>query len=375
MSYSLATLWHERQRFLPAILAVAFSALLIALQCGLVLGALSVVSISVDHTRADIWVGAPEVESVDVGSPIPERWAARLDMAEVDRWEPFIQGFSYWHKPKGGSELCVVMGARLYDGSLGAIDKLTPALRARLTEPGAVVVDEKDLARLDLPSSPAAIGQTAEVNGQRVRVVGIVQGLKGLGGAHVFCSIDTARTLLRLPAGQTTYLLARCRQPGAAATVVKQLHDRNPDMAAFTTGDFSSSTRRHWLFNTGAGIMLGMAAALGLLVGAVITSQTLYAATAASMRELAVLRALGIPRWRMNLTVIAQSFWVGLAGIIVSVPVIYGLAAVAQALDAKVLLGQQLLAATAAGTMIMALLSGLASLRSLRLAEPAALLR
>ena len=30
MSYSLATLWHERQRFLPGVLAVAFSALLIA---------------------------------------------------------------------------------------------------------------------------------------------------------------------------------------------------------------------------------------------------------------------------------------------------------------------------------------------------------
>ena len=44
MNFALATLWHERQRYLPGILAVAFSAVLIALTCGLLLGLLSVTS-------------------------------------------------------------------------------------------------------------------------------------------------------------------------------------------------------------------------------------------------------------------------------------------------------------------------------------------
>ena len=61
---------------------------------------------------------------------------------------------------------------------------------------------------------------------------------------------------------------------------------------------------------------------LGLLVGAVVTSQTLYAATAASLKEYAVLRALGIPRWRMALSVLGQSFWIGLAGVVIAVPAI-----------------------------------------------------
>src|SRR6516164_6446498 len=52
-SYSLATLWHERQRYLPGVLAVAFSALLIALQCGLLLGLFAITSIPIDHTAAD----------------------------------------------------------------------------------------------------------------------------------------------------------------------------------------------------------------------------------------------------------------------------------------------------------------------------------
>src|SRR5262249_60498804 len=85
-------------------------------------------------------------------------------------------------------------------------------------------------------------------------------------------------------------------------------------LSAFTSASFSLHSRLHWLTKTKAGIALGLAAALGLLVGAVVTSQTLYAATAAQLREYAVLRAMGIPRWRMALTVLAQSFWVGAAG-------------------------------------------------------------
>src|SRR5712691_10573546 len=90
MSYSLATLWHERQRFLPGVLAVAFSALLIALQCGLLLGLFSITSIPIDHTQADIWVGHPKVPSVDLGRPIPEAWMSYLAMPEVERFEPYM---------------------------------------------------------------------------------------------------------------------------------------------------------------------------------------------------------------------------------------------------------------------------------------------
>src|SRR5260370_17902205 len=96
-------------------------------------------------------------------------------------------------------------------------------------------------------------------------------------------------------------------------------------MTTFTSEDFSFRTRMHWLTMTRAGIALGCAAALGLLVGAVVTSQTLYAATAASLREYAVLQALGIPRWRMAASVLAQSFWVGTLGIAVAVPVVMAL--------------------------------------------------
>src|SRR5258708_10269413 len=142
MSYSLATLWHERQRFLPGVLAVAFSALLIALQIGLLLGLFSITSIPIDHSDADVWVGAPEVLSVDVGRAIPESYLARVwAQPEVESVELYLQGFAYWVKPNKGSELCILMGSRLEGDPMGAVHELTPALRAKLVEPGAIVVD------------------------------------------------------------------------------------------------------------------------------------------------------------------------------------------------------------------------------------------
>src|SRR5262249_52893093 len=113
----------------------------------------------------------------------------------------------------------------------------------------------------------------------------------------------------------------------------------------------------------------------GLMVGAVVTSQTLYAATVASLREYAVLRALGIPRWRMALSVLAQSFWVGVAGVALALPAAAALARLGDGMGAKVLLPGWLIGLAVGITMLMAVLSGLAALRSLRLVEPAVLLR
>jgi len=266
--------------------------------------------------------------------------------------------------------LCMVIGSRLEDDALGALKELTPELRARLTEPGSIIVDESEFERLGI----RGVGDVAEIIGRRVRVVGTVRGMRSIAGPYILCSTGTARPLLRLSGEQTTYVLARCKDRDAAPAVVERL-GKYANMAAFTSDDFSFRTRMHWLTKTKAGIALGCAAALGLLVGALVTSQTLYAATAASLREYAVLQALGIPRWRMAASVLAQSFWVGIIGIVFAVPVVIALVRVADLVSAPVQLPFKLLASAVLVTMTMALISGLAALRSLRMVEPATLLR
>lgn len=377
MNYSLATIWHERPRFLPGIGAVAFSAVLIALQCGLLLGLFKITSIPIDHSRADVWVGSPEVLSVDLGRPIPLNQISRVaGDPRVERVEPYYQAFASWIKPDGGSELCIVIGTSVEDDSLGAVTELTPELRTALTEPNSIVIDSTERNRLGV----TGIGDYAEINKVRVRIVGEVTGLKSLAGPYVFCSRPTAKVVLKAmtPKDHATYLLLKCHDPNDATAVAIDLNEEfkeRHDMSVFTSSDFSLRSRKHWLLKTKAGIALGYTALLGLLVGAVVTSQTLYAATTASAKEYAILLAMGIPRWRITGTVLVQSFWVGLFGVMVAYPCILGLVELGKFLDVTIPLPWELLTFAGGITLVMALFSGLIALRSVRTIEPMSLLR
>jgi putative ABC transport system permease protein len=372
MSYALQTLVHERHRYWPAVLAVAFSALLIALQCGLLLGLFSITSLPIDHTDADVWMGAPSVLSVDLGRPIRSDYLARLQgHPGVEHSEIYLQGFAYWAKRDGGTELCMVVGSRLEQDSLGRVKELSPELCQLLTIPGNIVIDEADMARLGVKQ----VGDYAEVTGFRVRIAGLTRGIRSLAGMYVFCSISTAHQLLRLQEDQTTYVLARCKKGVNPETVVADMRRDYTNLSVFTSREFSIRSQVHWLTKTKAGIALGYAALLGLLVGAVVTSQTLYAATAAQMKEFAVLRALGIPRWRMMGLVMAQACWVGVIGVALALPTVFLAAFLADRFGAHVPLPWWLLLISVAVTMLTAILSGLFALRSLRHVEPATLLR
>lgn len=379
MSYALSTIWHERQRFAPAILAVSFSAVLIAVQCGIMIGLLSTISLPVDKSNADVWVCYPGVRSVDLGRPIPDRWSARVEgQPGVDRVEPAVVGFSLWtraatREAPATPEVITVVGTRLEPDSLGANAYLraNPDLMARLRESNAVAVDRSDLGRLGIKG----VGEQAEVFGHRVKVVGLVTGYRSIGGPYVFCSIDTARKMVRDKAGGVTYHLAKCRTPEDAGRVAARVRAAYPQLSAYTTDEFSLRSRLYWLTTTKAGIAIGFTAMLGLLVGAVVTSQTLYAATAASQREYATMRAMGIPRWRLKVAVVEQSLYVGLAGIGIAVPITLLLAEGAARIGAQVVLHPLVVTAAAVVTLVMALGSGLTALRSIRGTDPAQNLR
>ena len=372
--YSLKILWHGHQRFLPAVLAVAFSAVLIAVQLGMLLGNLAVTSRPIDHAAAQIWVGICDLPSIELGHPIPESWMFRVQTEpEVEDAEGYLYEFNYWHKPRGGSVNCCIIGARLDDSALGCVNVLTPAVRIWLTEPGAIVVDDSELARLGLRRG---IGETAEVAGHKVRIVGLVHGFRSIWAPYVFCSMQTARTLLfQYRPDQVHYVLARCRRDSDVPVVVERMSRKYPEMTVIAAHDFSLKTRLYWLMRTKIGLSMGLTSALALVVGLVITSQTLYAAVTSSLREYAVLRALGLPRWRIAALVLAQSFWIGLGGVSISLPMALAIKRLAGSLGAEMLLPLWLLAGTITVTMAIALLSGLLSLRSLRLVEPANLLR
>lgn len=375
--YSLRMLWRDRNRFLPALLAVGFSAVLIAVQCGLVMGLVLCSSAPIDHSSAHLWVLPLEAPSLHQTYFFPIAWRARLDLQpEIDRSESYLTGMGRWRIPgRGNTDLCCLIGPRLDQDSLGALKVLTPEMRAALAEPGTVIVDAWELANLGLEHGTGEVG---EINGHPVRVVGTLHGFHGHNFIYVFCSQETMSLLVPDVAKYPTLatcLVARCRDPRDADRVVQRLRRDYPDMGVYSSPELSLNVRTYWLFRSRGGMVMICTMVLAVVVGLVVTSQTLYAAVIAQLREFAVLEALGIPRKHMVGLVLAQSFWLGLGGVVMALPITFALGWAALWMQTKVVLSAEILWLTFALTLGMALFAGVSALRPLRNIEPASLLR
>src|SRR3954467_14962789 len=116
MSYALQTLWHEKTRYAAGVGAVAFSAILMILQVGLLLGLFETTSIPVDHSNAHIWVGSRDVKSIDLGVAIGTNVnLARLTERRglVGQPEVFLANYANVTRPDGGMERCYVLGSSM----------------------------------------------------------------------------------------------------------------------------------------------------------------------------------------------------------------------------------------------------------------------
>lgn len=369
------TLLHEWRRFLPSAVAVAFSGLLLLVQSALVLGIFGSAAVYVDKSGGDLWLGFPGTQSIELGRPISgqAQIAALMDPA-VARVEPFNWLDGDWRGPadKGGVSV-FISGIDTRPDALMFADVMTPDLRARLDEPDGVIVDRADLSKLGLD-----VGGQAVLNGHRVRIVGVGTGLRALGGVNILTSLDTARRLDNGEhAGQVAYYVVKLRDPAQAKAASARLNaaGQSGRFQAWTRDAFARRAVTYWMFETGAGLGVLFLAVVVVLVGAVITSQTLMGAVAGSIREYATLQALGVGVRALRRVVLEQAAWVGAFGIVAGGLVTVLVVALAQRRDVPAQLSPLVVLVCAALVMGIALLSGLAALRTLRHADPASLLR
>lgn len=373
VSLARLSLIRDARRYFSAILAVGFSGLLFLVQAGLLLGIFGTVSVIVDHSNAPLWITATNTPSFDLGRLFNMRHEMTLRMQpSVTNVEPLISGMASWHGSNGRQIMVTVIGMELGPSGLGIPNTFSPELRRALAEPNAVVVDQADIEKLS-----GEVGNLSEINDKTVRVVGSTSGYRSIGGAFIFASIETARRVLNLSPDETTYLLASIRDPAQAKIVLDSLWqkgDKTP-YRVWTAQDFSIASQAYWLLESGAGASFAFSSMLGFLVGLIVTAQTLQAAVHASLREYATLRALGVSAKSLGQIVLEQSFWIGLAGILVAAAGTVIVWQLAELLYVNVRFPWWSLIGAAVLMLAVACGSGLLALRALFKAEPAELLR
>ena len=376
ISLARATLLHEWKRYLSAIFAVAFSGLLILVQIGLLLGMFGTVSIVIDKSRADLWVTNKKTESFDLARAMPLRYESDLLLhPDVIRVETIGTSWGDWRAPNGAKSMVYPTSVNVEAASLSFPVDIPDVLRLKLQEPGTILIDEADAQKLGVH-----IGDTAEIDNKRVKVVGMLSGYRNIGGAYVFMSHFTYQQLLGKwhNGDYTQYFLLGLRDHANPAQVAAELnsarHTRSPYLV-WQPSDFSVQSQLYWLFESGAGASFGFSVLLGLIVGVAITSQTLRGATLSSIREYATLRALGISVGTLRKIVLEQSLWVGLVGFVLTLICAYLVLGLAVLNSVSMNMPLWAISITGVFTISVALASGLISLRVLYQTEPADLLR
>ncbi len=302
---------HDKVRLLVTVTGVVFAVVLIVVQFGLFLGFATTTSGLIDHSGADLWVMSSRVPYIEVGVPFSERKLSTvLATRGVAHATKYIARFSQWQRRDGRQESVQIVGFDP-DQTLGGPWNVVEGRIADLKMDDNVFIDELYEEKLGVER----IGDVFEIRGHRARVAGFTRGIRSFTTSpYVFTSFKNAQNYATIPEDQTVFILVTADAATSIATVRDRLGARIKDVDVVTTSRFSTMTRVYWMFTTGAGVAVLLAAVLGLVVGVVVVAQTIYATTMDHLREYGTLKAMGATNRYLYRVIVQQAAISAVAG-------------------------------------------------------------
>ena len=385
---------------MAAVVALAFSGLLVLAQVGMFVGIGKGFTAQIDRARADVMVLGPGAKALFGGpSGLPRRMIPLVySHPEVTQVAPLDGSGGRFQnilspeqqakeearakkagkgKGKGGgssrkSEFVNVTVIDAIPGYVTVPTDYTQSMLEALRRPYAVAVDETALKRLGVKK-----GDRALYNGKTITIAVVTHGYPNIIQPTLVMSRDTLRMLGEADTGQRVGpLMVEIRDPARAEIVAAQLNKKaDGKFRAWTRQELADANSGAMLDDQIIGIMLGFSAFLGLLIGVAITWQTLRGAIMANIKEFASLRALGVSMGDLRNIVMELSFWVGIVGVLAAGLLTWLVTLLASAGGVPMYFPPTLVIVVAVFLVIIAMLSGFLSLGILKNSQPADLLR
>ncbi len=285
-------LFHDKVRLTVTLTGIVFSVVLIVVQLGLFIGFTTATSNLIDHSGADLWITSKNVPYVEQGVAFSERKLNQVRAVEgVADAQKIIARWTQWKRHDGGQDSVQIVGINVDD----RLERPWNVVEGRvedLKSPDAVILDELYKQKLGV----TRVGEVFDVGGHRARVVGFTRGIRSFTTSpYVFTTFKNAQNYTGLREDQTMFILVKLAPGADLQRVRRELLEHVTDVEVFTTAQFSRMTTFYWMFTTGAGVAVLIAAALGLVVGFVVVAQTIYATTVDHIREFGTLKAMGAP--------------------------------------------------------------------------------
>ncbi|HEX4487838.1 MAG TPA: ABC transporter permease [Terriglobales bacterium] len=297
-------LFHDKVRLAVTVTGIVFAVVLIVVELGLFVGFTETTSGLVDNSNADLWITSKHVPYVELGVPFSERklYQARAVPGVADA-QKMIAHWTQWKRPDGRNESVQIVGMNP-DSRLEQPWNLVQGRVEDLKRPDAIILDDIYKDKLQV----TRVGEVFELNGKRARVVGFTHGIRSFTTSpYVFTTFKRAQEYAGIPDDQTIFILVKLTPGADLETVRRGLLDHLTDVEVFTSKEFSRMTQIYWMFTTGAGVAVLLAAVLGLVVGFVVVAQTIYATTVDHLKEFGTLKAMGAPNSYVYKVILTQA--------------------------------------------------------------------
>jgi putative ABC transport system permease protein len=367
-SLAVRNLFHDKVRLAVTITGIVFSVVLVAVQTGLFIGFTDATANIIDHSNADLWITSKGVPFIEVAPPFSatKLYRARA-LSEVAMAQKYVVQFSVWQLRDGSHQNCEIVAFE--DGSpMGKPWNIVEGSVEDLRMPYSVIIDRFYAERL----GATHIGDTAEINSKRARVVGFTTGIRTFTTTPlVFTSLKNAADYTHIPNSKAQFVLIKA-VPGTDLEKLRvKLRDELGGVDVWTRQGFADLTTKYWMFGTGAGVAVLLGGLLGLLVGVVVVAQTIYAATMDHIREFGTLKAMGASNWYVYRVIFKQAIISAVIGYAIAICIAIFLAAKGASSGANIVLPPGILAGLLLLTIVMCLAAALVSINKVTRIDPA----
>lgn len=418
-SIARKNLLEDIPRFLIAQAGIMFAVSLVTIQTGLQYGFARSSSLLIDQSRANIWVTSQSMEHLGLTLPIPYERVSQARIVEgVDKAEAVIIRGAIWREEEVDEITSLTLVGAEPGGMLFSPSNITQGSFNDLKQPYRFIIDQTSLDAIYLKN----LGEVGKINNIPAKLVGFTKGTQSIVfGTLMFTSLESANTYINsrpnvsiatsnddsiaelltstdptsfytnsapnvniaasddgssakklTSTDPITYVLIRAK-PGVNIEQLKQkLEEALPETRAYTTREMSQQTRIYWQKISGIGFILGLGAVVGVVVGAVVVGQILYASVTDHIKEFGTLKAMGASDWLIYNVIIEQGLWMAILGYLPGMAICVGVAAWTATTQGIVILITPVSALVILGiTVLMCLSSAIFAIQKVTRVDPA----
>jgi putative ABC transport system permease protein len=366
MKLALQNLLQDKVRFALSVIGIALAVMLILFLLGLRAGMFRGAVIYLDHAPGSVAVMPAGVKSTSAGSGqflSPETVAAVASAPGVERATPILLTMAI-PELHGQKQLIKLVG---YDAALGG----GPWKMAEGREPAAddeVVLDHVLASRHDFK-----VGDSFDIAGRQLKVVGLSSGATSFSGSFVFARKTLVDSIVLAP-GAATFVLVTPTPGTTPAELVAGLQTL-PGTNVLLKSQVMANDQQVLAGILDQVIFLMVAAAF--IVGGLVVGMVIYTATNERRGEYGILKAIGARNGVLYRVVASQAVVAVGVGSVLGVAFAFAMGSLV--MNAKpqflVTIEPPAIAATLAAGLVMALAGALVPARAVAGLEPAEVFR